>query len=326
MEKIFHLHDELLVIEQDLDKGTGKVTKEKKRILRKSNGLHINLVALVAEAIFLTGSALEQKFPMAVKEKEIEEEISRFNQNLIGLAFASRGTLGKIKSKLGQNLAEYEKNGVIEKGENDLETAVLDEHQKVSSSLIEVKERLRQDLGPEERSYLLQTKNLLYLEQFLLLAEQMQPLVTALLFFDTMSTRPAEKVFLRLMGELKDGLLQVRQRQVGTKELSWLKKLEHIMEQVMLRRKKMGELKQTVSCVQGKVRIEVRVTYKKNEQYPKINFVVLGRKEKRMCLFCKKEGKGYKLCSRCKRAYYCGSTCQKRDWNRHKGECKKSGT
>lgn len=42
-----------------------------------------------------------------------------------------------------------------------------------------------------------------------------------------------------------------------------------------------------------------------------------------MCNCCHTEPKNVKLkkCGRCGKAYYCGETCQKRDWKRHKKVC-----
>jgi len=36
------------------------------------------------------------------------------------------------------------------------------------------------------------------------------------------------------------------------------------------------------------------------------------------CAQCGKPGAGFKHCSRCKQACYCGAACQKADWKRHK--------
>jgi tetratricopeptide (TPR) repeat protein len=39
------------------------------------------------------------------------------------------------------------------------------------------------------------------------------------------------------------------------------------------------------------------------------------------CSHCGKHGAGFKHCSRCKQASYCGNACQKADWKRHKTTC-----
>ena len=39
------------------------------------------------------------------------------------------------------------------------------------------------------------------------------------------------------------------------------------------------------------------------------------------CAHCGKQGVGFKRCSRCKQACYCGAACQKADWKRHKTTC-----
>jgi len=39
------------------------------------------------------------------------------------------------------------------------------------------------------------------------------------------------------------------------------------------------------------------------------------------CAQCGKQGAGFKHCSRCKQACYCGAACQKVDWKRHKTTC-----
>jgi len=39
------------------------------------------------------------------------------------------------------------------------------------------------------------------------------------------------------------------------------------------------------------------------------------------CAKCGKQGAGFKRCSRCKQACYCGAECQNADWKRHKKTC-----
>ena len=39
------------------------------------------------------------------------------------------------------------------------------------------------------------------------------------------------------------------------------------------------------------------------------------------CSRCGKQGAGFKRCSRCKQASYCGGECQNADWKRHKKKC-----
>jgi len=39
------------------------------------------------------------------------------------------------------------------------------------------------------------------------------------------------------------------------------------------------------------------------------------------CALCGKQGVGFKRCSRCKQASYCGAECQHADWKRHKKTC-----
>jgi len=39
------------------------------------------------------------------------------------------------------------------------------------------------------------------------------------------------------------------------------------------------------------------------------------------CAHCGKHGTGFKRCSVCKQASYCGAACQKADWKRHKKDC-----
>ena len=39
------------------------------------------------------------------------------------------------------------------------------------------------------------------------------------------------------------------------------------------------------------------------------------------CAHCGKKGAGFKRCSVCKQASYCGAACQKADWKRHKKDC-----
>jgi len=39
------------------------------------------------------------------------------------------------------------------------------------------------------------------------------------------------------------------------------------------------------------------------------------------CAHCGKQGVGFKRCSRCKQACYCGAECQNKDWKRHKRNC-----
>jgi len=39
------------------------------------------------------------------------------------------------------------------------------------------------------------------------------------------------------------------------------------------------------------------------------------------CAHCGKQGAGFKRCSRCKQASYCGAECQNADWKRHKKKC-----
>jgi hypothetical protein len=39
------------------------------------------------------------------------------------------------------------------------------------------------------------------------------------------------------------------------------------------------------------------------------------------CAHCGKQGVGFKRCSRCKQACYCGAACQNADWKRHKKKC-----
>ena len=39
------------------------------------------------------------------------------------------------------------------------------------------------------------------------------------------------------------------------------------------------------------------------------------------CAHCGKQGVGFKRCSRCKHASYCGAECQNADWKRHKKKC-----
>jgi len=39
------------------------------------------------------------------------------------------------------------------------------------------------------------------------------------------------------------------------------------------------------------------------------------------CVHCGKKGAGFKRCSVCKHACYCGAACQKADWKRHKKKC-----
>jgi len=40
-----------------------------------------------------------------------------------------------------------------------------------------------------------------------------------------------------------------------------------------------------------------------------------------ICAHCGKQGAGFKRCSRCKQACYCGAACQNADWKRHKKTC-----
>ena len=46
-----------------------------------------------------------------------------------------------------------------------------------------------------------------------------------------------------------------------------------------------------------------------------------------LCVGCEKNEKELKTilkaCTGCKKAKYCGKECQKQDWKRHKGVCKK---
>ena len=39
------------------------------------------------------------------------------------------------------------------------------------------------------------------------------------------------------------------------------------------------------------------------------------------CAHCGEQGAGFKRCSRCKQASYCGAECQNADWKRHKRKC-----
>jgi len=39
------------------------------------------------------------------------------------------------------------------------------------------------------------------------------------------------------------------------------------------------------------------------------------------CALCGEQGAGFKRCSRCKQAWYCGAECQNADWKRHKKRC-----
>jgi hypothetical protein len=39
------------------------------------------------------------------------------------------------------------------------------------------------------------------------------------------------------------------------------------------------------------------------------------------CVQCGKQGTGFKRCSVCKQAYYCGAACQNANWKRHKKSC-----
>jgi len=39
------------------------------------------------------------------------------------------------------------------------------------------------------------------------------------------------------------------------------------------------------------------------------------------CTHCGKQSAGFKRCSVCKRACYCGAECQNSDWKRHKKKC-----
>jgi len=39
------------------------------------------------------------------------------------------------------------------------------------------------------------------------------------------------------------------------------------------------------------------------------------------CAHCGKQGVGFKRCSRCKQASYCGAACQNANWKRHKKKC-----
>jgi len=39
------------------------------------------------------------------------------------------------------------------------------------------------------------------------------------------------------------------------------------------------------------------------------------------CLHCGKQGAGFKRCSRCKQAWYCGAACRNAGWKRHKKAC-----
>ena len=39
------------------------------------------------------------------------------------------------------------------------------------------------------------------------------------------------------------------------------------------------------------------------------------------CAHCGKQGMGFKRCSRCQQACYCGAECQNADWKRHKKKC-----
>jgi hypothetical protein len=39
------------------------------------------------------------------------------------------------------------------------------------------------------------------------------------------------------------------------------------------------------------------------------------------CAHCGKQGAGFKRCSRCKQAFYCGAACQNANWKRHKKNC-----
>jgi len=40
-----------------------------------------------------------------------------------------------------------------------------------------------------------------------------------------------------------------------------------------------------------------------------------------ICAHCGKQGAGFKRCSICKNAHYCGAACQKKDWKHHKKDC-----
>ena len=44
--------------------------------------------------------------------------------------------------------------------------------------------------------------------------------------------------------------------------------------------------------------------------------------EKLKCFMCNSEY-NIRICSRCKKTCYCSNECQKKDWNRHKSECKR---
>jgi hypothetical protein len=46
---------------------------------------------------------------------------------------------------------------------------------------------------------------------------------------------------------------------------------------------------------------------------------------RRHCSLCGTAGRGLLRCSRCKSAWYCNASCQKRGWNKHKPDCKPAG-
>lgn len=61
-----------------------------------------------------------------------------------------------------------------------------------------------------------------------------------------------------------------------------------------------------------------------------VAFVVTNKQREKRCASClgpppaaAEDGSQLRKCSRCKFVYYCGITCQKKDWRLHKQECKR---
>jgi len=111
---------------------------------------------------------------------------------------------------------------------------------------------------------------------------------------------------------------------IDSEKIDDIPRLEDIIREELLRSK---QKKQAQACTKK----GIAITHVNDEDDSKC--MVIKEKSSKVtkvptvfsCWMCKKPGKGMLKCSVCRKARYCGETCQWEDWGRHRKFCKIEG-